>query len=269
MSLFATPEIKRPKRKLTDSPEIMAIMEKCAGCEKDIDDNDFLRCILCLTTYHSHQKCAPKGLFNNKNQCMLPPWMMNTFVCSKECAMGGISVNPLFVALQTELSILKDQVAEQAIQQRKTICEVLDESEERQNRKNNLILFNVEESQDDDGKIRQENDQEAVKTVFGKIGVEEVTFNNCIRLGKRSEKSRPIRIHVDSIEKKKDILRNAKRLKTDRNFPGPPPIFIAADLTPIQREKRRDLIMEFKKRKEKNENVRIDWKLNRIVANFH
>ena len=162
----------------------------CKKCEKEIEPNTrSINCIICLSSFHIHPNCAPASLFDN-GKCILPDWMMDSFICSKVCSEMGVAANPVFMAIQKENSEIKERLA--IVEERlthyekdreRTICNTLDEMEERSMKKKNIIIFNVGEPSDKDPKERQENDKRKVKVILGKIGVSGVLFDRCIRLG--------------------------------------------------------------------------------------
>ena len=138
-------------------------------------------------------------------------------------------------------------------------------------RKNNIIIFNVDESSGQDPKDRQESDKREVKAMLGKIGVRKVLFDRCIRLGKyvkERDKPRPIRVRIDCFDDKITILKksNSLRSKDRQRLENETPIpFIISDLTLLQRKIRKELINELKARLNNGEDVKIDWHSNSIV----
>ena len=131
------------------------------------------------------------------------------------------------------------------------------EQEDRQNRKNNLVMYNVPESTHQDPRERQTQDlafcQDVIENSLGVDGraYEMVTV---IRLGKTrtDDRNRPVLIKMKSEYEKWEILRNAKNLKYERDD-NKKKIGISLDLTAQQREHDRKLRNELKERREKGE----------------
>ena len=264
-----------PKR-LKESLDVTIF--SCKKCEKEIKSNTpLLNCIICTSSFHIDPACAPASLFA-KGKFILPNWMMNSFICSKACSEMGVAANPAFIAMQKEnneikerLAIIEDRLSHYEKDRERTICNTLDEMEERSIRKNNLIIFNVDEPSGKDPKVRQESDKCKVRAILGKIGVNEVLFNRCIRLGKYVKepgKPRPIRVRVDCFDEKITILKksNSLRSKGKQQIENAPPMpFITSDLTFLQRKFRKELVNELKTRLEDGEDVKIDWHSNTVI----
>ena len=212
--------------------------------------------------------CAPAFLFKD-DRCILPPFMFNTFVCGQNCAKYGILEHPVVkelkesnLRMEKEIEDLKEEVRRQSAQQKAVIIETVDEMREQDIRRNNLIIFNVKESETTEGKDRQTEDEVAIGKIFEQLQVPEANFDKCVRLGRRSDKIRPIKIRIISFEKKMDLLKkmNAMRRNGSRNTPN-----IVSDLTPYQREVRKSILVEFKERQQNGEECHIDWKAKRVV----
>jgi hypothetical protein len=88
------------------------------------------------------------------------------------------------------------------------------------------------------------------------IGCDNVSVSSAVRLGKRTLGpvivSRALKIDVVSEEQKDRILKRAKNLKGKKEN-GWDKIYIHQDLTPKQRGKRQELVLEMKRRMEAGE----------------
>ena len=121
---------------------------------------------------------------------------------------------------------------------------IIRELEERERRQNNLIIFGIPENTSEDFHERQASDENAVKKICEDIDVkiEETDIVKSFRLGKKlSGKNRPLLTNFSIPEKKREVLKNKKRL-----FEVSPSIKIAPDCTPQQREHDKKVYEEIK-----------------------
>ena len=116
-------------------------------------------------------------------------------------------------------------------------------------RKNNIIVYNVPESNSEDGAERSKQDREVIRELakICKENWKKEDIVSAIRLGKRNAngRSRPLQIKLNSEEKKKALFKNLVHLKNApdkfRNMS------IQNDLTKKQRVKEKKLREEAKK----------------------
>ena len=88
------------------------------------------------------------------------------------------------------------------------------EQMEREQKKKNVVVYNLPESKREEARERYREDEEACRTIFEGIGVEQVEQNQLIRLGKREEnKTRPVLVKLGKEENAREILMKAKRLR--------------------------------------------------------
>ena len=139
---------------------------------------------------------------------------------------------------------------EGALQQNK------EEEMEIERRKKNVIVHGVAESQAETPDQRIEEDLAVLAAMFQEVGVDGVMVESVVRLGKRNEDSsypRPMKVVLNSVDGKLNLIRNAKNLRTKQDG-GWEKVFIHQDLTPRQREARKPLVAELKQRKANGEN---------------
>ncbi len=266
---FPNPKRHRP---LLDSPPNMPTEEdKCVTCKKNIKEGVGFKCMFCSRRFHPIPKCAPSFLFDG-DRCLLPPFMFNTFVCGQQCAKYGILEHPVVkdlkeanLRMEKELEDLKEEVRRQSAQQKAVIIETVDEMREQDIRRNNLIIFNVKESVLMEGKERENEDETAIKNIFEQLKVPEADFVKCTRLGHKSEKIRPIKIHMISFDKKMDLLKKMNNVRRNRSQSQSNTPNIVSDLTPYQREVRKYILAELKERQQQGEECYIDWKAKKVV----
>lgn len=129
-------------------------------------------------------------------------------------------------------------------------------------RKQNLIIYNVEECLDEDPLNRKEDDLKTVMEIFEKgtkVYRQDYDIKRVIRLGKRYDengqvkKRRPILVRLGSVQEKWKIIKRANYLS---NAPdGLHKVSIVLDLNEKQREENKKLIEELKSRRERGEDV--------------
>ena len=145
------------------------------------------------------------------------------------------------------------------------IKESLEDKKEEEDRKNNLVVFNVEESDSRDGE--KEHDIGELKAILQEVCPEEnldLEKRKIVRLGQRKPpsasngnakpKPRPIKIILDDGETRNRVLRQARRLKDSTKYKK---IGLAADKTFKEREADKALRAELKRRKDQGEDVYI------------
>ena len=120
---------------------------------------------------------------------------------------------------------------------------------EREERLTNVILFRVPESRDDDPRVRQLVDEKFVRDTLGHINVQ-TNPKKIFRLGKYekpeegSNRSRPVKVMLDSVETQQKMMDNAKKL---REAPDEyKEVSICYDMIELDRNKLRELVIEAK-----------------------
>lgn len=148
----------------------------------------------------------------------------------------------------TKLQNLSKTQVETAQKPHKTEVDMYQEYELRMNKKNNLIIFNLQETKD----------EEADVTLIQNIITNTLELNlkpkMIQRLGKKLEsKTRPVLLKCESQNDKVKILRNCNKLKNSqfRN------ISVKPDMTKTQQAEEKLLIEELKRRKLNGEDVMI------------
>jgi hypothetical protein len=125
------------------------------------------------------------------------------------------------------------------------------EQKSRERRKENIVVFNIEESTSDDVEDRKLYDlSEADRLLSNELSIG-ATVTNPVRLGLKREDSkypRPLRITVDDEETKWKILKAAKNLaKSGEEIYKT--VFIKRDMTPMEREQDADLRKQLAEKK--------------------
>ncbi len=152
-----------------------------------------------------------------------------------------------------------------------SLTDAVKEMEDRERRKNNIVVHNIAESTATGAEARKSYDEDLVKQLFKehlkvdvKIKLDKNQQPMIRRLGKKTEgKSRSLKVTLlpDDVPK---VLKNAKNLSfsSDENIKK---IVVKPDLTPMQREEELKLVKE---KNEKNKealtkNEPADWIIQR------
>ena len=117
-----------------------------------------------------------------------------------------------------------------------SILEIL----EREKRKNQLILFNIKES-DNEAKDRKAEDTNEVNRILESINAPS-EYDMINRVGPKGATPRPVKIKLKNQDDQTKILKAAKNLKGTE-------IYINKDMTPLEQAEHRRLIMELKRRR--------------------
>lgn len=127
-----------------------------------------------------------------------------------------------------------------------------EEKEDRERRRRNVIVFNVPESTQEQGKDREEEDKGMCDQVFGDtLRVEGYRIEKVVRLGKREEgKTRPTLVKLEDEVSKWQIISKAKNLKNEQDEILKQ-VVISLDLTQQQRDQNYGLRQELKRRRER------------------
>ena len=123
---------------------------------------------------------------------------------------------------------------------------------ESQSREKNIVLFNCSESQASDNSSRKSDDAEKILKVLNQgceVDIHPQNLEKVIRLGRRNDDDdsppRPLLVTLDSLGKKKEIMRNLFKLR-DKHFD----VRINHDMTKAERENSKKLYMEAKRRQD-------------------
>lgn len=129
-----------------------------------------------------------------------------------------------------------------------------EEKEDRERRRKNVIIFNLPESNKEQGKDRELDDKQTCEQVFERtLNVGGCKIEKVFRLGKKQDaKVRPTMVKFEDEVSKWQIISKAKYLKEqkDETIKG---LIISLDLTLQQREEDYKLRQELKRRREAGE----------------
>lgn len=150
---------------------------------------------------------------------------------------------------QTEINEIKHALANLELSK----SELLDEVEDRERRRNNIVLFGLPEQESGTADERKKQDKKLLHDVFDAIDCEEVQIGSFHRLGKLAEgKSRPVKVILRTREGKTEVLQNSRSLKDTDFFEH---VFISNDKTKLQQSEWNNLRKQLAARKEAGEDV--------------
>lgn len=252
-------------------------MNKCFRCKKDVEeDKTSFRCDGCKRLLHI--SCA--NVTSTEIRCLqlASETRKLKFFCN-ECEKG-FSIIPMLKDMVEDLRVEVDKLKEtnkqiledrdkqivtlnkeiEQLKQEKDPSyswqDVLDELNERMNRVNNVIVYNVPESTSASLTERIENDKIEIQKVFNIVEKEELTNDmvKVIRIGRAGgDRPRPVKLVFSNNNAVKDILKNKKRLHNS-------PFKISSDLTKMQRKLNSDTWNNFKRRRDSGEDVYVRYR---------
>ena len=121
------------------------------------------------------------------------------------------------------------------------------EQKEREKRKLNVMVYNVPESEASNGLEKKEEDLNRLNNLFKDNLQISANITKVIRLGKRDDKPRLLKVSLGSADQKSNLLRNKAKLKKDSNPEHIKNIYISPDYTPLEQKKRKALREQLKK----------------------
>lgn len=178
-------------------------------------------------------------------------------------------LQPLVTQIQqllTDYKRLSDEVAqlrEDSKLAKEHLTEViLEEVKQREIRKDYIIISGVSEQQGNTAEDRKAADVAVIKEIAKELKCE-LDFSVAYRVGKQvAGRPRLLRVKCDDDEERATILRCAKNLR-DTSVPHFKSVFINPDRTPLERERRKKLLEEVKRRRLAGEQVML--RFGRIV----
>ena len=237
---------------------------KCVDCEERIDDakENSVECDICSNWFHTKCQKVSDSLFqvlcDSKDDEI-------SWYCS-HCRLGAkklkqqlmhissrqdeaekrvkdleefqLKINDRVAKLENDKTNLV-QNSNTVVSKEEIITTSVREMEQRQERENNAIFFNIEESEEEETLERKQHDIRAVCEICDEelgINIDDSHIMGAIRLGKKiPDKIRPLKILFNQRASKIDVIKNAKKLRESTNVKNQN-VFIAPDLTPQQRQ---------------------------------
>lgn len=121
------------------------------------------------------------------------------------------------------------------------VSEYLDDQAEKELKKNNLILWNLPESPEEEEEVAEREDLEKVREVLKWVNPRvDLDKMKVFRAGYRTKdrKPRPVKITLNSVETKHQVLRKSKKLKESDSFDK---LGLSADKTKKEQIKYKEL----------------------------
>ena len=115
---------------------------------------------------------------------------------------------------------------------------------EKESRRLNLIIHNMAESNDSAAANRKKNDIDNATDILQRYVGITATIKNASRIGKKlTDKSRLLKITLNSEDEKVKILRSCTKLQ-DKNYPEEVrKIFITPDQTPQEQKETKNFVL--------------------------
>ena len=132
------------------------------------------------------------------------------------------------------------------------------ELKEREDRRANIMFFNIPESASDSIDQRKLDDKNHVEKILSFLEVDQ-ELTKPVRLGKKSDHPRPLRLVANSLEAVGEILKAARKMAYMEN-PMYKKVGINKDMTFLERQEHRALLKERKRRMEDAQEKGIDAK---------
>ena len=127
-----------------------------------------------------------------------------------------------------------------------------EEEDDKERRKCNVIIHGLKEPTATEAEDRRQEDCALAEELLHKLSCDDVSVSHIVRLGAppsdADSKSRPVKLEFASVDARNKILRNSKNLRRETH-PDWRTVFLHPDLTPRERETRKQLVQELKDRK--------------------
>lgn len=273
----ATRSRSRESGKKSPTKFLGHINSPCRVCNKKVTVENGLTCDKCDSWIH-YKSCSSLTKHEYDFLCNTPKTRLKYFcpkcqstssettgkdpVLIQEARMDALT--QMCEAVQAQNNTILDLMnktdkKEEALQG--AVKEVFESSKEKDEKKNNLILFNLPESSNTDAKKGQEEDLNRVKEVLKFINDGDVIqdFNETTieRMGTKKDddkevRPRAVKIQFATFDKKMKILRNAKNLAKHVTFKT---LGISPDKTFKEREAYKTMRKEMVERNAKGEDL--------------
>ena len=152
-------------------------------------------------------------------------------------------------AVKSEIQEIKKEIkptvpASEVAVSKVQVMSILNENREKEKRKFNVILHNIPESKAPESATKVKDDTAKAFEIFEAIGVNNVTIDRIVRLGKpdtQPGKMRLLLVDVGDVKVKEMLLRRAPNLKRNENLSK---FFITEDKTPEEQKFFRELVKQ-------------------------
>lgn len=248
-------------------------MMKCGTCKLsvNIDKEEHLLCDSCRSYFHFHgdkeKNCS--GVSPTELRAVGLKNRMTLFFCNdcrdafKRVPMVIKRIDDLnnqIASLNTEVIKLKAEVEDlKSHQDGHQMEEIFEEIGEREKRAYNIMIYNIEESEEEIPSDRVKADKIKIKETLKLVGhdLKEDDIDRVIRIGKKMNSHRPIKVCLRNTQVVKEILSRSYMLKNSTYS-------ISADRTKMQMNHFKKIRNEFKNRVDSGEQ---DIKIKYVQGN--
>lgn len=279
-------EKKRKKSKSTSASPLKLLdsdpPSPCKVCKHMVTDEG-VQCDRCESWVHGVSGGGCSGLSPSMYNfiVMNPAKSIKWFcpACEKETTVSNPddklaqqgakleTLTAIVLALQQQNKIILDLLMkEQTIEEKikVQVTEALDNQKEKEDRMNNIVMFNIQESSAKGRDAEMKHDQDEIKKILTHVlpdlDPSKITDQNITRLGRRADptnttpnpKPRPVKLVLDNAETRNRILKKAWTLKDCDNYKR---VGISADKTLEERKADRLARQEFLRRKNEGDDV--------------
>ena len=239
------------------------VTQSCHRCKKGFEDGALsIQCDRCSEWFHLGCTKLSKAQFNFLGKCNNNELLWFCDPCKIDdkdqfhpgaaIAQQAIKLEALtqiVITLQQQNSVIINKLTKEKSEDDQIqvhVKEYLNEQNELNDIKNNLILFNLPEAENNDGEIPEETDLKITKEIFecvdNTVDTSKFDTSKVFRMGKRRQGNnigpRPIKIILNSSSEKSKILSKTKKLRDSSSFGQ---VRISVDRTKKEREQYRQL----------------------------
>ena len=242
----------------------------CPYCSKSAENGTVVECKICDQWFHFECADIPEPLavilLNDKNDQI-------SWTC-KECSRGAKKIMGHITKMTIKMAKQEEQISEinarlnrvEVAQNNpvgenprlskesiaKVVAEELDERRERELRKNNVIIHNIPESNEETPQENEQADENFIKRIADELTIEDIEISETKRIGAAGNKPRLVKVTLKSGPQRRELLQKAKNLRTTEEE-CLKKIFIVPDLSKRAREESKKLREELKRRRENGE----------------
>lgn len=212
------------------------IHRKCSGLtsqifEKICESDDKYMCPYCVL---SIQNCELKEL---RNIVKSLSEKLDKLTGNPPPANASNTVQPPSI-LESNTDIVMNDTPNEITA---TVTSLINEEREKEKRKLNVIVHNLPECDDSDPSNRKSHDISKTSSIVDKYLSVSTTITQAIRIGKKREKARLLKITFSSVQEKAAVLRSCTKLRKSNVPEDIRKIYITPDLTPKEQELNKSL----------------------------
>ena len=265
----------------------MAPRNKCGSCDTCFAKGEkYLTCNACKNKYH--EKCSQ--LNDNELDVIMKKTKLQWFceicnddvvdmICNfekfrkvaKEIEKMKNEMNSKINEFEKRVTLIESGSSAKSVSEKiekevkKTNEQDKEELELIRSKEKNLVYFNLPESNSEDTSDKMLDDFKLLNEAY-KNEIKQNQISNLFRVGKKTDKIRPLIVKYNTLEDKNEILKKSGYL-TIKSGNEVRPIFVSIDRTINQRESHKKLVKELKERRDNGEE-NIVIRNDKIITNF-